>query len=212
MVVSLMNLDEMNHDDWLTQPGSITVTHVLQHLYCPRFTYFEHVLEIPQREELRWKVRKGRLIHLHRSKINRSYLRKKIGVVERAFDIPLANEQLQVRGVADEVLTFDDGTMGPLDYKFAKAPRKPFRNQTIQCTLYGMMIEATFGRPVNRGYLCYTRDHYRIVEVQIGARQRVAAKRAVEEIFAVVQQGYLPKATDRPARCGDCCYRNICLK
>ena len=27
---------------------SITITQVLEHLYCPRFTYFEHVLAIPE--------------------------------------------------------------------------------------------------------------------------------------------------------------------
>jgi len=30
---------------------SITITHVLEHLYCPRVTYFEHVLVIPERQE-----------------------------------------------------------------------------------------------------------------------------------------------------------------
>ena len=27
---------------------SITITHVLEHLYCRRFAYFEHVLAIPE--------------------------------------------------------------------------------------------------------------------------------------------------------------------
>jgi len=37
---------------------STTVTHVLEHLYCPRFTYYEYVLAIPERQERRWKVGK----------------------------------------------------------------------------------------------------------------------------------------------------------
>jgi len=32
-----------------------------------------------------------------------------------------------VRGVADEVLTLEDGSMAPFDYKFAKAPRMVYR-------------------------------------------------------------------------------------
>lgn len=100
---------------------SITITHVLEHLFCPRFTYFEHVLCVPERQERRWKVQKGREVHLERAKVNKLYLRKKLRVTKREFDVPLASESLRVRGVADEVLTFEDGTMGPFDYKFAKA-------------------------------------------------------------------------------------------
>jgi CRISPR-associated exonuclease Cas4 len=191
---------------------SITITHILEHLYCPRFTYFEHVLQIPERQEKRWKVQKGREVHLERSKINKSYLRKKLGVVDRQFDVPLASETLGVRGIADEVLTFDDGTMGPFDYKFAKAPSKPFRNQRIQCVLYGMLIEEHFGRPVKRGYLCYTRANYKVVEIEISERVRQEAINIVADVIGVIQQGYLPLATSQKARCVDCCYRNICTQ
>lgn len=48
---------------------SITITHVLEHLFCPRFTYFEHVLAIPERQENRWKVQKGREVHLEQQNV-----------------------------------------------------------------------------------------------------------------------------------------------
>ena len=75
---------------------------------------------------------------------------------ERQFDVPLASQSQSIRGIADEVLTFEDGTMGPFDYKFAKAPKKPYRNQVIQSVLYGLLIEEQFECQVNRGYVCYT--------------------------------------------------------
>ena len=192
--------------------ASITITHVLEYLYCPRFTYFEHVLMVPERQENRWKVQRGREVHLERAKINKSYLRKKLQVTGRQFDVPLASERLQVRGIADEVLTFADGSMGPFDYQFAKAPKIPFRNQRMQCVLYGMLIEEVFSKPVNRGYLCYTRSNHQIVEIVIDQRSRTAALKAVAEIIDVIQAGHLPKATSCKARCIDCCYRNICIQ
>ena len=192
--------------------SSITITHVLEHLFCPRFTYFEHVLAIPERQEKRWKVQNGRDVHLERTKVNKSYLRKKLQVVKREFDVPLADEQLRVRGIADEVLTFEDGTMGPFDYKFAKTPKKTYRTQQLQCVLYGMLIERVFNCEVNRGYLCYTRDNYRIVEVPITARQRSAALKAVDEVIAIIQNGYLPLPTSQPRRCVDCCYQKVCIR
>ncbi|MEO0790606.1 MAG: CRISPR-associated protein Cas4, partial [Bacteroidota bacterium] len=39
---------------------SITPSHIIQHVYCPRYTYFEWVLRIPQNEEKYGKVMRGR--------------------------------------------------------------------------------------------------------------------------------------------------------
>src|SRR6267154_960769 len=83
----------------------LTVTHVLEHLFCPRFTYFEYVLGIAEHQERRTLVLKGRQVHEERKKINAHYLRKKLGVIERRFDVPLASASLGVRGAVDEVLT-----------------------------------------------------------------------------------------------------------
>src|SRR5262249_14810901 len=116
------------------------VTHLLEHLYCPRFTYFEYVLAVPERQERRPLVAKGRDVHRERRRTNPTYLRKKLGVVERQFDVPLASVRLGVRGSVDEVLTLADGTMAPLDYKFAEAPRQVYHNQKVQSVLYGLLI------------------------------------------------------------------------
>ena len=35
----------------MTETPSITVIQVLAHLYCPCFTYFEHVLALPDQQE-----------------------------------------------------------------------------------------------------------------------------------------------------------------
>ena len=190
----------------------LTVTHVLEHLYCPRFTYFEYVLAVPEGQERRWKVQRGREVHRWRQQVNAQYLRKKLGVVERRHEVPLYSASLGVRGVADEVLTLEDGSMAPLDYKFARAPQKPFRNQRVQSALYGLLIRETFAVPVHRGFLCYTRSKNKIVELTFGDKAFAEAERIVRQVLEVIQCGYLPPATSRKARCGDCCYRNICIQ
>lgn len=55
-----------------------TATHLLEYLYCPRFTYFEYVLDISERQEKRFKVMKGRSVHESVIKTNRNYLRKSL--------------------------------------------------------------------------------------------------------------------------------------
>jgi CRISPR-associated exonuclease Cas4 len=167
---------------------------------------------VPERQERRWKVQRGREVHLERSKINKSYLRKKLGVTKRQFDVPLASPSRSIRGIADEVLTFEDGTMGPFDYKFAKAPKKPYRNQVMQSVLYGLMIEEQFGRQVDRGFVCYTRDNHKVVEIPITDRLKKPSLETVAEVIETIQHGFLPKATSYASRCVDCCYRNICIQ
>ena len=56
----------------------ITVSDVMEYLFCPRFIYFMYCLGIPQHEEKRYKVLKGRALHEAREKVNRSYIRKKL--------------------------------------------------------------------------------------------------------------------------------------
>lgn len=190
----------------------LTVTHILEHLYCPRFTYFEYVLAVPERQERRPLVMKGRQVHEERKHINAHYLRKKLGVTGRQFDVPLASARLGVRGAVDEVLTLADGSMAPLDYKFAEAPSKVYHNQQVQSALYGLLIQEAFAVPVRHGYLCYTRSKHRIVELTHTEADYEAARQIVAEVLEVIRTGVFPPATSWKARCRDCCYRNICIQ
>src|SRR5262249_27157009 len=132
----------------------LTVTHMLEHQYCPRFTYFEYVLGIAEGQGGRDLVQRGRRAHEERRRINPGYLRKKLGVVGRQFDVPLASSALGVRGAVDEVLTLADGTMAPFDYKYAEYRGKVYRNQRVQSALYGLLIAEVVGAEVRRGLLC----------------------------------------------------------
>jgi CRISPR-associated exonuclease Cas4 len=190
----------------------LTVTHLLEHLFCPRFTYFEHVLGVPERQDKRPLVLKGRQVHEERRRTNPSYLRKKLGVVRRQFDVPLASPKLGVRGSVDEVLTLADASMAPFDYKFAPEPRAVYYNQKMQSALYGLLIREVFGVPVRRGYLCFVRSKHKIVELEHTEADFAEVRQILDEILEVIQSGVFPRATTYKARCRDCCYRNICVK
>jgi CRISPR-associated exonuclease Cas4 len=88
----------------------LTPSEVIEHIYCPRFTWFMNVQKIPQHEDTRFKVLKGREVHRRRATENRDYLRRKIGAVRREIDVYLASPELRLRGIVDEVLWLKDGT------------------------------------------------------------------------------------------------------
>jgi len=189
----------------------ITPSEVIEHLYCPRFTYFMNCLNIPQHEELRYKVLKGREIHERRSSENRDYLRKKIGCTSKAISVYLASPKIRVRGIVDEVLELSDGTMSPLDYKYTEFSEYTFKTHKFQSVLYAMLIEEIYKKPVKKGFICYLKDGVSLKEMDYKPSDFDEARALLSEIFSVISKGYYPKKTKFPIRCADCCYKNICV-
>ena len=71
---------------------SITASDILEYLYCPRFIYFENYLDIPQHEEKRFKVQKGRDVHEDKQRKNSDALKRNLRSI------------FHLRGVSGELL------------------------------------------------------------------------------------------------------------
>lgn len=189
---------------------SITPSHIIEYLYCPRFTFFEYVLAIPQYEEKNYKAMKGRDVHDEKLERNKDYLRKRLGVKEKHLDQYLTNELL--RGRVDEVLLLDDGTMAPLDYKFAQYKDKVYETYRTQLFCYAWLIEENFGKMVNKGFLVYTRSQHKVLEIAISEADKLRVKESAKDILKIIGQNYFPKATSYKSRCLTCTYRNVCVQ
>jgi CRISPR-associated exonuclease Cas4 len=188
---------------------SITATHLLEYLYCPRFSYFEHVLDIPEHQGKRFKVEKGRTIHEVARTRNQAYLRKKIGVKDKQTDVYLSSPA-GIRGSVDEVLFLNDGTAAPLDFISAEYKEKIFKTYRFQLIFYARLITDNFQIPVNRGFIVYTRSNNKLVDIEITDDDYVKLEKIIKEIQDVIYGCHYPKPTATKRRCPDCCYRNIC--
>ena len=189
----------------------ITPSEVLEHVYCPRFTWFMNVQNIPQHEETRFKVLKGREVHRHRATENRDYLRRKIGAVKREIEVYLASPALRLRGIVDEVLWLKDGTMAPLDYKYTEARDTIFKTHETQIVMYAMLIREIYQQPVTRGFVAYVRDGSQLLEVAVTDERVAKVRLLIGQIFDIIITGRLPARTSSRLRCEDCCYKNICV-
>jgi CRISPR-associated exonuclease Cas4 len=188
---------------------SITATDLLEFLYCPRFTFFERYLMIPEHQEKRFKVLKGRSVHEDKAKINPDYLRKKIGCIRREKSVHLSS-RIGIRGIIDEILFLSDGTAAPLDYKFAEYKDKTFKNHRFQLAFYAQLIKENYNLPVSNGFIVYTRSQNKMIEVPITEHMLEDLKKIVLQILDVIQKGIYPEPTRYKARCADCCYGNLC--
>jgi len=205
-----METSEIIHEEIQEKIGfSVTASHLLEYLFCPRFTYFEYVLDIPEHQDKRFKVQQGRKIHEKIRKMNPDYLRKKIGVKDKQSDVYLSG-RMGIRGIVDEILFLDDGTAAPLDYKYAEYKDKTFKNHRFQLVFYAQLIKDNFHVPVTRGFIVYTRSKNKLIEVPIQQKDFNELEEIVKNLLDIIQRCRYPKPTRYKRRCPDCCYRNIC--
>ncbi|MDN5309850.1 MAG: CRISPR-associated exonuclease Cas4 [Thermotogaceae bacterium] len=189
----------------------ITISDVLEYMFCPRFIYFMHCLDIPQHEEKRFKVLKGREVHEERRLTNRDYVRKKLHCIQKDSEVYLVSKANHIKGIVDEVLFLEDGTAAPLEYKFAEYKDKIFSTYKYQLVLQALLIIENYSKEVNRGYICYTRSNSLVKEIEITSSDIKKAIQIIEDILEIIDKGKYPKATRSGNKCIDCCYRNICV-
>jgi len=189
----------------------INVSDVIEYLFCPRFIYFIYCLGIPQHEEKRYKVIKGRELHELKKKFNKNYLRKKLNCIRKEDAVYLSSEKYHIKGEVDQVLILEDGTAAPLDFKFAEFKKTTYKTHKFQSVLYGLMIREVYNVEVNKGFVCYIRSNNKVEEIKFKEKDFEKATEIINEILNIVQKGLYPKKTSYKMRCVDCCYRRICV-
>lgn len=195
----------------IEQQVLLTPSEVIEYLFCPRFTYFMRCLCIPQHEELRYKVLKGREVHKDRAYINKEYLRKKLGCQAKETSVYLSSAKYHLKGIVDEVLTLRDGTLAPLDYKFAEYKEKTFRTYKFQSIMYALLIKDNYQQEVKQGFICYVRSNNKIKRIPFSQKDFTETIKIINETLSIIQKEKFPKKTNYRLRCIDCCYKNICV-
>ncbi len=182
---------------------------IVNYLYCPRYIYYQYVLNIKQFEEKYFLVEKGREIHDLKAVRNKEYLRKRIGAVKKYIAPYLSSGEL--RGRPDEVLELSDGTMAPLDYKFSQWEGIVYEPIKQQLFAYALLIEENFGKKVNKGFVVYVRSKNYLHQIEITEEDKALVRRSIEEILRIINDEIYPEGTRIKKKCLNCTYRNICV-
>ena len=201
---------EQNFSDNFSQV-SVTPSLVLEYLYCPRFIFFMECLNIPQHEELRFKVQLGRQVHQQKRNINKDYLRQKIGCIKKELSVYLSSSRYHVRGILDEVLWLKDGSLAPLEYKFAEYKERLFKTYKTQLILQALLIMDNYQQPVNRGFIVFVRSRNHLLPLTVTEQDFRRAEKIINRILEIIQFGTYPQKTRFTSKCVDCCYKNICV-
>jgi CRISPR-associated exonuclease Cas4 len=185
---------------------SLTVTNVVEHAFCPRFTYFELVLGIAQREEKRGTVQSGCAFHSLHSKTNRSYVTKRLSGVKRT-ELLLYSKVHFFSGKIDEAIEADDQVMiierKYSDYIVIGATLK------TQLGLLAVLAEENTGKKVKQAIVVFDKKTRVEVPVRVSEKLKETALLMLQNTRQTLISGSLPNSR-HDNRCLNCCYRKIC--
>jgi CRISPR-associated exonuclease Cas4 len=186
--------------------NSINVTTVVEHAFCPKFTYYSYVLGLQQYEEKRGTVSVGRKFHTRHEKTNTSYLRKKFGN-EKILGLKMYSKKYDFAGIVDEAVISDDEILlverKYSDYNHISPTIK------VQIGLLSLLLEESFGKPVRKALIIFSKDKRTEIIIDIDDSVRNFALEMLNDVRKVISLGISPKSK-YDGRCVNCCYRRVC--
>lgn len=185
---------------------SLSVTNVVEHAFCPRFTYFQLVLGIAQKEEKRGTVIAGRELHSRHSIINRNYIIG--GLKGRKFvEVYVYSERLQLSGKIDEAIETSDEII-LIERKYSDSLRIGKTLKT-QLGLLALLTEEVFAKQVKRAIVIFQKKRRVKVHVSITEKTKNLALDMLKRTRFVIETCMMPHSR-LDNRCINCCYRKLC--
>lgn len=186
--------------------------------YCERLIYYEYCL--PGLRVARPPlVQLGRAAgeHTEQLELRRSLRAYGVQAGERRMQVWLESEALALCGQLDMLIETPEALI-PVDFKDSEAIGESgrqrltptlFEQWRLQLAAYAMLVEAQFGRPVERGFI-FVIPRRRAYAVPVDAALRAEVHARLETMRAIVEREQLPPPTSHRARCRDCEYRRFC--
>lgn len=193
-------------------PTTCEVTDLKQWTYCPRVVYYRYCL--PDIRPVTDLMRLG--ITSHRDEVGREERRSLrtygLTVGERAFDVELRSERLQLRGRLDLAIAVPDSTSPNAEaivIEYKESERVDATHFKLQLAVYGLLLEEVWGLPVKRGFL-YSIPLRQATPVPLTPTLRRKAEDTCGALRAAVVQERMPPPPASRRPCVSCEFRRFC--
>lgn len=190
----------------------LEVTDMKQYAYCPRVVFYHYCL--PDIRPTTFKMEAGIAAHVDEAEREgrRSLRAYGLAMGERHFDVWVQDDDLGVRGRLDMAVVVPDraapdAELIPVEYKLSE--RTPGRHFKIQLAMYGMLLEATWGIPVRRGFI-YLIPLRKAVEVRITTVLRRQVRDEIAAIRTMIATETIPEPPSNRRSCVNCEFRRFC--
>ena len=185
----------------------LTVTMVVENVFCPKFTYYGHVMGLEQYEEKRGTIQSGKKHHLTAENTNKNF------IPDNLMGTKITSQKLYSK---------NHGFVGIIDHaiimkkQIILIERKYANHNTIhdsirvQLGLLAILLEENLHKPVHQAYVYFTKNKKRVkFFVSIDQNVKDYAVRMLNETKHIIDTGITPKS-HYDNRCVNCCYRKIC--
>jgi CRISPR-associated exonuclease Cas4 len=184
----------------------LNVTNAVEHAFCPRFTYFQLVLGIEQREEKRGTVQSGRAFHKKHSTTNKNYTIKRIDGIKQT-ELLLYSKKHSFSGKIDEAIETTDEIL-LIERKYSDYILIGSTMKT-QLGLLAILAEENTGKKVNHAIVVFNKTTRIEVPVRITEKIKQDALQMLKKTNHTITSSNIPHSK-HDNRCLNCCYRKIC--
>ncbi|MCL2358349.1 MAG: CRISPR-associated protein Cas4 [Candidatus Bathyarchaeota archaeon] len=178
----------------------------MEHAFCPRFTYFQLVLGIEQREDKRGTVQSGRAFHSRYSTTNKNYKINHLDGIKQTERL-LYSRKYSFSGKIDEAIETDKEIL-IIERKYSDYILIGPTIKT-QLGLLAILAEENTGKKVNKAIVVFNKTERVEVPVYINEKIKQIALRMLQKTNHTIISGDMPYSK-RDNRCPNCCYRKIC--
>ncbi len=184
----------------------ITVTMVVENVFCEKFTYYGGVLGLSQYEEKRGTVISGKTFHKKHEGINQKFIPKRMKGM-KIVSTKFYSKRHDFLGVIDEAIVLDDQIV-LIERKFSNQP-KIYDTIKAQLGLLAILLEENLQKPVNEAHVIFHKDKREEIVVPISDSIKEFAIEMLHRTRRIMDSGIMPDS-HFDNRCLNCCYRKIC--
>jgi len=184
----------------------ISVTTVVENVFCQKFTYYGEVLGLLQYEEKRGAVISGKSFHARHEKTNQKFIPKNI-LGKKITATKFYSKKYDFLGVVDEAIEQENQII-LIERKFSDY-FKVHDTIMVQLGLLSILLEENLKKPVNEAHVVFHKDKRDEVIIPIDEETKTFALRMLNRTKKTIKTGMMPES-QYDNRCLNCCYRKIC--
>lgn len=178
----------------------------MTHAFCPRFTYFEIVLGIDQKEGKRGTIQSGRAYHSRHSTTNKTYKIKNIQG-KKHIELLLYSKKHSFSGKIDEAIETENEIL-LIERKYSDHILLEPSVKT-QLGLLAILAEENIGKKVNNALMIFDKKERIEIPIKITKKIKQQALLMLQKTNHTINSGNIPYSK-HDNRCTNCCYRKIC--
>lgn len=184
----------------------LRVNDLKQYEYCPRIVFYNTVMPVERKTTVKMERGRDEEFRLDALEKRRTLKRYDLAAGVRRFHVWLESKRLGLSGKLDLLIISSQGYF-PVDFKYSRG--RPHRNHLFQLAGYALLVEEAFQTHVETGFV-YLLPIQEVVAVSLTEGLKQEALSRLTTMRTMIDEQFLPQATEVRSRCEDCEFRNYC--